>query len=144
MKFIHLTDPHFIPPGKTLYGRDPRVALDAAVADINAANSDAEMVVITGDLTHWGEPEAFANLADCLAPLTMPVKLLIGNHDHRPTFREHFPDQGIDANGFMQSIHETPAGAFIFLDTVLEGTHAGHLRTTLRLAEPNPGRRRRP
>ena len=42
MKFIHLTDPHFIPPGKTLYGRDPRIALDAAVADINAANSDAE------------------------------------------------------------------------------------------------------
>ena len=45
MKFIHLTDPHFIPPGKTLYGRDPRLALDAAVADINAANSDAEMLV---------------------------------------------------------------------------------------------------
>ena len=91
MKFIHLTDPHFIPPGKTLYGRDPRIALDAAVADINAANSDAEMVVITGDLTHWGEPEAFANLADCLAPLTMPVKLLIGNHDHRPDLSRTFP-----------------------------------------------------
>ena len=126
MKFIHLTDPHFIPPGKTLYGRDPRLALDAAVADINAANSDAEMVVITGDLTHWGEPEAFANLADCLAPLTMPVKLLIGNHDHRPTFCEHFPDQGVDANGFIQSTIETSAGVFVFLDTVLEGTHAGH------------------
>ena len=124
MKFIHLTDPHFIPPGKTLYGRDPRLALDAAVADINAANSDAEMVVITGDLTRVGRAGSLRQSGRLLA-LTMPVKLLIGNHDHRPTFREHFGPK-VDANGFIQSIIETSAGVFIFLDTVLEGTHAGH------------------
>ena len=46
MKLIHLTDPHFVPPGKTLYDRDPRIALDAAVADITTHHADADLVVI--------------------------------------------------------------------------------------------------
>ncbi|PIW30561.1 MAG: phosphodiesterase [Rhodospirillales bacterium CG15_BIG_FIL_POST_REV_8_21_14_020_66_15] len=126
MKFIHLTDPHFVPPGKTLYGRDPRVALDAAVADINAHHRDAALAVVTGDLTHWGEPEAFRNLKDGLAPLAMPVHVLIGNHDTRSVFRTYFPNQPVDSKGFVQSTLDTPAGRFILLDTLHEGTSAGH------------------
>ena len=37
MKFLQLTDTHFVPPGEKLYGRDPRRTLNAAVADINGA-----------------------------------------------------------------------------------------------------------
>ena len=126
MKFIHLTDTHFVPTGKELYGRDPRPALDAAVRDINENHADAEVVVVTGDLTHWGEPAAFENLADALAPLSPPLRLLIGNHDDRDIFKAHFPGQHRDENGFVQSTLETSAGVFVFLDTVLAGTHAGH------------------
>jgi 3',5'-cyclic AMP phosphodiesterase CpdA len=126
MKFIHLTDPHFVPKGDTLYGRDPSVTLAAAIADINHHHHDADAVVITGDLTHLGQEAAFAHLAETLAPLAPPLKLLIGNHDHRPSFAQFFPDQVFDKNGFAQSTLQTPAGVFIFLDTVLEGTHAGH------------------
>lgn len=126
MKIIHLTDPHFVPPGKTLYGRDPRVALDAAVVDINTHHADAAMTVVTGDLTHWGEAAAFQNLAEGLAPLSMPVHVLTGNHDTRDVLRAHFPHQAIDSNGFIQSTLDTPVGRFIFLDTLLEGTSAGH------------------
>lgn len=126
MKFIHFTDTHFVPRGKTLYGRDPRDVVDALVADINARHADAEAVVITGDLTHWGEPEAFDNLAEALAPLAPPLKLLVGNHDDREIFSKAFPDQRRDENGFVQSVLETSAGLFVFLDTNLPGTHAGH------------------
>lgn len=126
MKIIHLTDPHFVPAGKTLYGRDPSIALAAAVADINAHHADAQLVVITGDLTHWGEPEAFEHLASVLAPLRAPLHLLVGNHDNRDVFRTYFPDQSCDPNGFVQSSLRTSAGCFLFLDTMLEGTHAGH------------------
>lgn len=126
MKIIHLTDPHFVPEGKTLYGRDPSVALAAAVADINAHHADAHLVVMTGDLTHWGEPEAFDHLARVLSPLRPPLRLLVGNHDNREIFRAHFPDQASDTNGFVQASLQTPVGQFLFLDTTLEGTHAGH------------------
>jgi len=126
LKFIHLTDTHFVPAGKKLYGLDPAISLMAAVSDINAHHDDAEMVVVTGDLTHWGETEAFAHLADVLSGLKMPVQLLIGNHDARDTFRRHFPDQGVDKDGYIQSLCDTTVGRFVFLDTVLAGTHAGH------------------
>ncbi len=126
MKLIHLTDTHFVPKGETLYGRDPRATLEKAVADINENHADAELAVITGDLTHWGEPESFQNLAEVLKNLKPPLQLLIGNHDDRAVFAEVFPDQARDENGFIQSLRQTSAGHFIFLDTVLAGTHAGH------------------
>jgi len=126
MKFIHLTDTHFVPKGKRLYGRDPRQTLEKAVADINANHGDAELVVITGDLTHWGEAEAFESLREALHPLRPPLKLLVGNHDDRALFSRSFPDQPTDANGFVQSTQNTAAGQFVFLDTMLDGTHAGH------------------
>ncbi len=56
----------------------------------------------------------------------MPVRLLIGNHDTREVFRDHFPDQALDPSGFVQSACDTSAGRFLLLDTVLAGTHAGH------------------
>ena len=125
MKLIHLTDTHFVPPGETLYGGDPQANLAAAVADINRHQADAALVVVTGDLTHWGEPEAFESLAQTLAPLRPPLHLMIGNHDDRETFKRCFPDQPIDELGFVQSTLDLEIGRLIFLDTVLDGSHAG-------------------
>ncbi len=71
MKLIHITDTHFVGPGLSLYGLDPRARLDAAIDDINSTQADADLVVITGDLTHWGEEEAYRNLVECLSALTI-------------------------------------------------------------------------
>ena len=125
MKLIHLTDTHFVPKGETLYGGDPRETLRKCVDDINRHHGDADLCVVTGDLTHWGEPEAFENLRDCLAPLRPPLQLLIGNHDNREEFRRCFPRQTFDENGFVQSARDLAPGRFLFLDTVQEGTHTG-------------------
>lgn len=125
MKLIHLTDTHFVPQGKTLYGGDPRAVLEAAIADINRQHADADLAVITGDLTHWGEEEAFTSLAEVLSGLEIPLKLLIGNHDNRALFQRAFPNQILDENGFVQSVQKTEQGHLLFLDTNLVGTHAG-------------------
>ncbi len=132
MKIVHLTDTHFVPKGETLYGGDPRAVLEAAVADINKHHRDADLVCITGDLTHWGEPEAFESLKDVLSPLKPPLQLMLGNHDHRETFATYFPDQQRDENGFVQSVRQTEQGRLIFLDTNQDGTHAGWFCETRR------------
>lgn len=126
MKIIHLTDTHFVPEGKTLYSRDPSVALHSAIRDININHSDADRLVLTGDLTHWGEPEAFEHLRRVLDNLSIPFTLLVGNHDDRDVFSASFPSQQRDSSGFVQSALKTHVGTFVFLDTMLEGTHAGH------------------
>ncbi len=129
MKFIHITDTHIVPPGKKLHGLDPRARLDACIADVNANHGDAEFCVITGDLAHAGQAEAYENFKECLSRLSLPYHLLIGNHDNRQTFCEVFPETVCGDNGFVQSALDTSAGPFILLDTVFEtpekGSHWG-------------------
>lgn len=127
MKILHITDTHFVGPGLTLYGLDPRARLDAAIADINAHHRDAALAVVTGDLTHWGEPEAYRNFADCIARLAMPVVTLVGNHDRRANCLELLRTAPRDADGFVQGVKDTPAGRMIFLDTLDERSHAGQM-----------------
>ncbi len=124
-KLIHLTDPHLMPPGEALYGLDPEARLTAAISHISAFHGDADCLVLTGDLTHWGDAAAYSILKRELARLPFPAYPLIGNHDQRPAFLAAFPETGTDPNGFVQYRVDTAAGRFLMLDTVQEGTHAG-------------------
>ena len=66
MKFVILTDTHFVPRGRKLYGLDPAERLAVAVEKINATHKDISFVIVTGDLAHWGEQAAYASLAGVL------------------------------------------------------------------------------
>jgi 3',5'-cyclic AMP phosphodiesterase CpdA len=131
--FLHLTDLHVIPDGAPpLYGLDPGERLARAVADIAARHgpdgaAPAAFAVVTGDLTHHGEPAAYARLGRILDRLPMPAHLLLGNHDDRAAFAAAFPAAPRDAGGFVQQALATPAGLFVMLDTNEPGTHAGRL-----------------
>jgi Icc protein len=126
-KFIHLTDTHLACPGLKLYGLDPRARLDAAVADINRHHSDAAFAIVTGDLTHWGEAEAYANFAEAMAALKIPHVAMVGNHDLRKVCLGALEAAPRDANGFVQGTRQTPQGLFVFLDTLDETSHAGEM-----------------
>jgi 3',5'-cyclic AMP phosphodiesterase CpdA len=130
--FLHLTDPHLVPAGQRLYGLDPAERLRAAVADIVARHgpngpAPAAFALLTGDLAHHGSSEPYALLREILAPLPMPVHLLLGNHDDRAAFRAAFPEVPVDRHGFVQSAFATPVGRFLLLDTHEPGTAAGVL-----------------
>ncbi len=127
MKFVHLTDLHVVPAGGRLYGLDPNERLALAVADINAHHSDAEFVLVTGDLAHHGDPAAYAAVKHGLSGLMPPVRLMIGNHDDRAEFLQAFGERGFETGGFVQYAFDTPVGRFICLDTKRSGTHAGEL-----------------
>ncbi len=87
MKFVILTDTHFVPRGKKLYGLDPAERLAIAVEKINATHRDISFVIVSGDLAHWGEQAAYASLAGVLAGLHAPTILMMGNHDKRDAFQ---------------------------------------------------------
>jgi Icc protein len=132
LTFIHLTETHLVAPGGKLYGLDPQARLEAAVQDIAARHGPAsacpaEFAVLTGDLTHWGEPSAYFALGAALDRLPFPVHLLIGNHDDRAKFLAAFPSTPITAEGFVQQAFDTGAGRFILLDTHVPGAHHGEL-----------------
>lgn len=129
MKIIHVTDTHIRPPGETIYGLDPSARLATVVDDICRRHPDADLVAITGDLADAGQGEAYALLRELLAPLRMPVRLMLGNHDLRAPFRAAFPDMPADEHGYVQSCLDLPGGLgrLIFLDTLEEGTIGGVL-----------------
>ena len=124
MKFIHLTDTHVIGSG-LLYGQDPAERLRAAIESINREHGDAEFVVLTGDITHWGDAEAYATFKAEIDQLTMPIHLMVGNHDDTTALVDALPNVPRDPNGFVQASLATAQGHFLLLDTTLRGTHAG-------------------
>lgn len=124
-KFIHLTDTHLIEPGALLYGQDPCARLQAAVRSINAEHADAQFCLITGDLAHWGQAEAYAALQGVLAALTVPVHLMLGNHDDRLRFQAQFPAVPRDEAGFVQYALPLRGGRLLVLDTNEPGVSHG-------------------
>lgn len=125
MKFIHLTDTHLIADAGLLYGTNPKQRLQLAVRHLLAHQPDAQAVVITGDLTHYGHAQAYEHLRECLAPLTMPVFPILGNHDDRGIFQSYFPDVDADENGFVQYARDFGDYCALFLDTNEPGVHWG-------------------
>ena len=124
MKIIQISDTHIVPPGQGLWGFDPRANLEACVADINGRHGDAELCIVTGDLTNRGEPEAYAELREILAELRVPLHLMIGNHDDRANFIEAFPEVPRDPGGFVQRAIDCAAGRLLLLDSHDEPTKA--------------------
>lgn len=125
MKIVHVTDIHLVPQPATLYGLDPCARFDAAIVSIHADHSDADLMVITGDLAHWGEVPAYQALRQRIHLLKVPVVMMVGNHDDRASLRTVFPEAMDDGNGFVQSSRIEGGHRLVFLDTKQEGSHAG-------------------
>ncbi|AFO92735.1 phosphodiesterase [Phaeobacter inhibens] len=126
MKIIHISDIHLTIPGEEMGGLDPHARFSRALANVAENHANADRIVITGDLTHWGEVAAYEALKSALAEVSIPVRLLIGNHDDRDTFRKVFTDHPVDANGFVNHAETLDETRLIYLDSVGDKTHAGH------------------
>jgi 3',5'-cyclic AMP phosphodiesterase CpdA len=126
MKLIHISDIHLTIPGERMGGLDPHRRFAQALDHVRAHHSDATRIILTGDLTHWGESAAYEALRDSLAELPCPVRLMIGNHDDRAGFVPVFPNHPKDAHGFINHAEDVDGVRLIYLDTSARRTHAGH------------------
>lgn len=128
MKIIHISDIHINPA--PILGFDPVDNFEACLAHVAEFQGDADLVVITGDLTHHGQAESYQRLKSILetSPLQgrLAPRLLIGNHDSRQTYASIFDNTPQDEGGFIQWTEETEAGLFVYMDTAEPGTHSGH------------------
>ncbi len=125
MKLLQITDIHLTAPGKTIGGRDPNANFQKALRHATTNHPDAEAMVITGDLSDWGEAADYKRLRTAIANVGLSVHLCIGNHDDRSVFLEEFPElQG--EGGFVHRVIPLSIGHAILLDTWGPETHAGH------------------
>ncbi|MEM9099632.1 MAG: phosphodiesterase [Pseudomonadota bacterium] len=119
MAFIQLTDLHFVPPGEELFDLSPADRLAPAIEIINRDHRDAAFLLITGDLVHRGEEEAYRLLSTHLATCHIPVRLMLGNHDSRAAFRAVF-NAPADPENFVQFVAWDGGTAVICLDSLID------------------------
>jgi Icc protein len=132
------------PPGRVLSRIEPFPLRCARAAVREARAWGAEAIVFKGDLTQHGRADEFAQLAELLDTIDVPVGLLLGNHDHRGAAH------GLDARKSLADIGhpfddvsclDVPGATVILVDTTVPGRQAGrvhhsheHAVTTARAA----------
>lgn len=129
MIIVQISDPHVGRPGRLIYGCiDAAARLERCVEHISGLAPGPDVVVASGDLVDEGIAEEYERLRELLAPLTMPVYLMPGNHDERAAlravFREHryFPAEG----ALFYAVDGYPV-RMIMLDTIVPGMDGGSL-----------------
>jgi 3',5'-cyclic AMP phosphodiesterase CpdA len=130
MLIAQITDMHIREPGTLAYRRvDTAAHLERCIAQVMRLDPLPDVVLVTGDLTDKGRPEEYRHLRTLLAPLTMPVYVIPGNHDERGALRDAFRDHDYlpqDGEFLHYAIDQYPL-RLIGLDTVVPGLGGGML-----------------
>lgn len=128
MLIAQLTDTHIKAEGRLAYRKvDTAANLARSVDHLMQLDPRPDIVLMTGDLTDFGRPEEYALLRRLLAPLTMPVYVIPGNHDQRGNMRTAFADHAYLPGGgeFLQYVVDDYPVRLIGLDTTVPGADGG-------------------
>ena len=98
--------------------------LRAVLARLRDGPNRPDLLLLSGDLTEFGDAASYARLGEMLADLPFPVHLMVGNHDDREALRDAFPATPHD-RGFVQYVLPLPGLRLIALDTLEPGRHGG-------------------
>lgn len=128
-KILVLTDIHITPQGERIIGLDPGARLERVLERMRAAHSDADHLLILGDLVHYGTAEEYSRLRTLLRGAPWPITYLLGNHDDRATFCATFPRAAVDGAGFVQSRIILPHAHILCLDTLAPDATPRHSGT---------------
>ncbi|MEO0384360.1 MAG: phosphodiesterase [Pseudomonadota bacterium] len=129
---LQLSDTHIVRAGERAYGVvDTGTALAkgvAAIKQIAPQLGPIDAIVVTGDLTDFGEPEEYARFLDLMRDLPAPLFAVPGNHDRREPMRAAFSNTiWMPSGGPIQWVSALKDFAIIGLDTLVEGQGSGAL-----------------
>jgi Icc protein len=128
-----ITDCHVTADGGLVAERvDPAPGLRRAVEHIGSLGGEIALVIGTGDLVDDGAAEQYDHLEELLAPLSVPVLAIPGNHDDRMLLRDRFDD--LPAGGPTDPIDHVVEVMIdgrevrvVCLDTTIPTRHDGRL-----------------
>ena len=116
----HLSDTHLLAGGALLGGAiDTAAHLRDALARLELAAPAADALVVSGDCTDLGEPEAYALLRELVEPVAermgATVVYAAGNHDERAPMWRVLHD--VDSDAPYDGVHEVAGLRIVSLDT---------------------------
>lgn len=131
MSLLHLSDTHLLGGDRLLFDRlETEEKLEQLFRRLAESAVSLKAIIITGDLTDLGEPEAYRKLADIVNPwaasLGAEVVWVMGNHDEREPFSEILMGAG-PATTPQDRVYQWEGLRVIALDTSVPGYHHGEL-----------------
>jgi len=132
MLIAHVSDFHVFAdaPETSLVRPDAAEAAARVIADLAAFSPRVDAVAFTGDLTDGGSARDYALLKRILAPLSMPVLVVPGNHDRREGVRAAFGDSlPFAPHGPLDYELQLGDVRVLALDTLHEGRVEGRLES---------------
>lgn len=129
----HISDLHIKLPGRMAYGRvDTAAALVQCLETLARLPQQPDAVLLTGDLTDFGQPEEYDHLLDMLRATSLPVYPVPGNHDQREAMAAAFARHGrplpADSEApFLQYSCDLGPLRLLALDTLIPDAAAGGL-----------------
>lgn len=129
MLIAQLSDPHVRAPGLLYKDLVPSNAmLEDALAHVADLDVRPDLLVLTGDVTEDGTPEAYAEVRRILGTCPIPLLAIPGNHDDREAFRIAFGDLAwMPRDGPLHWCEDRGPLRFVGLDCAVPGRHHGAL-----------------
>ena len=119
----------------------------STIADINALDPPADVIVHTGDIVHNGRQDEYAEARAILVKASAPVYVLPGNKDDRANLRAAFSARGYlsPISQFIDYAVEDFPVRLIALDTLKPGGNRGEfrpeqVRRLIELIDAEPGK----
>lgn len=145
---IHLSDPHLVAGGaRHSGGADSDGNLARTLDAVRRAHPRPSAIVVTGDLTDFGEPDAYRRIRAAIEPvaadLGCPIVWVAGNHDERPAMRAGLLDEPPSEEP-ITGVWDLDGLRLVALDSSVPGWHHGDIDGAQRewlagvLAEPAP------
>jgi 3',5'-cyclic-AMP phosphodiesterase len=129
----HLSDTHFL-GGRAPWGGviDTDAQISSALRQLERSGRRPDAIVITGDLTDLGEPEAYARLRSIVEPVARDLDAelvwVMGNHDERPEFSRQLLDRELDGSAEshpQDRVYDVRGLRIISFDSTVPGYHHG-------------------
>jgi 3',5'-cyclic-AMP phosphodiesterase len=100
-------------------------ALEEAVRCLVALDRVPDAVLVSGDLVDHANEREYERVVELLAPLSMPVHVLAGNHDDRDALRAHFGG-GVE-DGLFRYVTRVGPLRLVGCDTTEPGREEGSI-----------------
>jgi 3',5'-cyclic AMP phosphodiesterase CpdA len=98
--------------------------LKAVLERLATGPNRPDMLLLTGDLTEFGDAASYVRLAEAVDICPIPAWPMVGNHDEREALLAGFPQTPL-ADGFVQYALEFERFRLLVLDTLDPGRHGG-------------------
>jgi Icc protein len=125
IRLLQITDTHIFESEQALFdGVDTNASLNAVIEQIKRDNSEADMMLVSGDLVHDPVDAAYIKLRKQLMKLDLPVFCLPGNHDNPVLMHKLLNMDNVQTSKLVRAGN----WQIILLDTFLQDSHSGRLQ----------------